>query len=171
MGLIKIYKIVNTINDDFYVGSTKNELRKRLFQHKSYGFRFPNRNNLYILANEYGWENFRIIELDEGECASKSEQLKFEQKYIDELKPQLNKVNASGYTCKHNKERHTCKECKGNGICIHNKIKYACKKCDGTSSQKMYCYNCENYIRKGHLKRHFDTPKHWKNTLPVGLII
>ena len=32
--------------------------------------------------------------------------------------------------CEHNKQKYTCKECKGSGICEHNRRKSTCKVCD-----------------------------------------
>ena len=35
--------------------------------------------------------------------------------------------------CEHNRERSTCKECKGSSICEHKRIKSTCKECKGGS--------------------------------------
>jgi hypothetical protein len=34
---------------------------------------------------------------------------------------------------------------------------------------KTYCYDCDTYIRKTEIQRHYKTIKHLQNTLPVGL--
>ena len=87
----RIYKIVNSVNDEIYVGSTKNELRVRFQQHRNDIIRDPHRNKMFELANEYGWGKFRIILIETIDVNDKSHQLQIEQKYIDELKPYMKK--------------------------------------------------------------------------------
>lgn len=91
---IKIYKIVNNINDDIYIGSTKNELRKRFYLHKHMAKKNPNKNGLYTLMNNNQNANFRIILMSIHNVNNKQEQLIIEQNNIDEYKPKLNNYNA-----------------------------------------------------------------------------
>ena len=89
---IKIYKIVNNVNDEFYIGSTMNELRKRFYQHKVFSKKDKYKNiNLYKLAKKIGWDKFRMILIDEFEVENQMYQLKKEQEFIDLLKPSLNR--------------------------------------------------------------------------------
>lgn len=102
MTTIKVYKIVNNINDDIYIGSTKTELRKRFYRHKVDSNRVSEKlkvkgNKLYSFARDVGWDCFRIILIEEVECKNKEEQLQKEQQYIDLLKPKFNKINAHGF--------------------------------------------------------------------------
>ena len=55
----RIYKILNTIDEDVYVGSTTEALCKRMWKHKSdfKNNRFITRP-LYVKAKDYGFENF-----------------------------------------------------------------------------------------------------------------
>ena len=95
--IAKFYKIVNTINDDIYFGSTKNHLRIRFQGHKKDCKNKNHKQNLlYKLATEYGWEHFRIVLIEHREVKDKEDQLRVEQEFIDNLKPQLNKCNAYG---------------------------------------------------------------------------
>ena len=126
----KIYKIVNTINDDIYVGSTKNQLRVRWQGHKQNALHNKRNNGLYDMMNEYSIDCFRIVLIEEVECANKEEQIKHEQRFIDELKPKLNKYN-SYHICAHNRQRSRCKECGGGSICEHNNRRSRCKECGG----------------------------------------
>jgi hypothetical protein len=145
---IKIYKIVNTINDEFYIGSTKNELRVRLSQHRADCVRKPNRNMLYEMMNQYDKkECFRIILIKIVNVNSNAEQVQFEQKYIDELKPTLNKYNASGRKCEHDRIRSRCKDCGGSQICEHNRERSHCKDCGGSqicehNRERSQCKDC-----------------------------
>ncbi len=144
--MFKVYKIVNDINDDIYVGSTRNELRKRFFQHKSRSKKYPDMNNLYKFINEVGISHFRIIEIERFEFIDKEYQLKKEQEYIDLYKPLLNKIDAYSY-CPHNKVKNYCVDCGGSQICIHQKQKYRCVECSGKgicehNKVKNYCVDC-----------------------------
>ena len=183
----KIYKIVNTINDDIYVGSTKNQLRIRWQGHKHNALHKKRNNGLYDMMNEYSLDCFRIILIEEVECANKEHQLQHEQKFIDELKPKLNKYNANGHICEHNKKRSICRECGGGQICEHNKKRSHCKECGGSSicnhnnqrsqckncegSQliSIYCYDCNKKIQKRSFNKHLNSVKHLQNILPVNL--
>jgi hypothetical protein len=131
--IAKIYKIVNTINDDIYVGSTKNELYKRWYDHKRFAKKTPEQNGLYQMMVEHSIDCFRIVLIEEVECNNKSEQVRHEQRYIDMLKPKLNKNNASGHKCEHNRERSKCVDCNGSQICIHKKRRNRCVDCNGVS--------------------------------------
>ena len=96
MGIVyKLYCKDENIKD-FYIGSSTN-FKRRKYAHKSI-CNNPNnrRHNLkvykFIRANG-GYENFDyeiILKTDEDEIK------KIEQKYIDELKPTLNCINACG---------------------------------------------------------------------------
>ncbi len=185
--MLKIYKIVNDINDDIYIGSTKQPLYKRFHDHKQNAKKYPERN-LYKFINEIGDNHFRIILIEECEFINREYQNKKEQEFIELLKPVLNKKNVISkkcehnrleYTCKeccgngicdHNRDKRLCKECRGSGICIHDKIKYNCKECFGNgicehNKNKSYCKICYSVIcefcgktySKGTIKRHIKT--------------
>jgi hypothetical protein len=52
-----------------------------------------------------------------------------------------------GSICEHNRIRSTCKDCKGSQICEHNKIRSKCKDCNGGSicehnRQRSKCKDC-----------------------------
>jgi group I intron endonuclease len=89
-----VYKIVNTVTGDCYVGSSKN-VTKRWADHKcpSTWMQFPN-SQLYEDMQKYGVDKFRFQIL----VPVMSEYLKqVEQELIEMLKPTYNKINASGY--------------------------------------------------------------------------
>ena len=147
--LVKIYKIVNTINDEIYVGSTKNELRVRWQGHKDAAKKNPERNGLYQMMNDDTIvinEIFRIVLIETVECENREEQIRHEQRYIDMLKPKLNKVN-SYRRCEHNRERHQCVDCNGSSICIHKKQRHQCVDCNCSGicihkKQRRQCVDC-----------------------------
>ena len=60
----KIYKIVNDINDQLYIGSTCLPLSKRLYNHKKECERDgSSQHQLFVLAREHGWSREPIIEM------------------------------------------------------------------------------------------------------------
>jgi hypothetical protein len=167
----RIYKIVNDINSEIYIGSTKQILCKRMADHRKSSRREKCKNYLlYQLAETHGWNRFKIILIEEFECKNNEERFRKEQHYIDELKPVLNKCNAYGSSiCLHNKPRNTCKECGGSSYCLHNRQRRYCKDCGGSSiclhnrhrryckdcggssfclhgKRKSYCKDCNNFI-------------------------
>jgi group I intron endonuclease len=60
----KIYKIVNTINNDVYIGCTINSLKHRFNEHLYRCYKTDYKSKLYNSIKKYGQENF-IIELIE----------------------------------------------------------------------------------------------------------
>ena len=87
----KIYKLVNNVDDEIYVGSTCNPLYKRKGSHKSSAKIHPN-IKVYNHLNEVGWENVEIVLIENFSCDLKDELHRRERYWIDTLKPSLNKV-------------------------------------------------------------------------------
>ena len=96
-----VYKIVNTITGDSYIGSSKN-VKHRWADHKcpSTWKNNPNKQ-LYKDMRKYGVDKFELQILAEVE----SEQLKEkEQQFIETLKPTYNSNNANGWDIERYKE-------------------------------------------------------------------
>ena len=96
-----VYKIINTVTNDFYIGSSK-DVKRRWKEHKckSIWKKCPN-NLLYQDMQKYGIDKFEFEILAEVEI----EQLKItEQKFIEELKPAYNNINANGLDTERRKE-------------------------------------------------------------------
>ena len=92
--IIGVYKIVNTITGDFYIGSSK-DVKHRLAVHKcpSVWKQYPNKQ-LYQDMQKYGVDKFVFEILEEV----KSEYLKErEQCFIETLKPIYNDRNAKWF--------------------------------------------------------------------------
>lgn len=93
MKISKVYKITNTVTNDFYIGSSKN-VKQRWIAHKS-----PSRwescpnSTLYLDMQKYGVDKFNFQILANVE----PEQLKeIEQQFIEKLQPTYNNYNAKG---------------------------------------------------------------------------
>ena len=103
MKISGVYKITNTVTNDFYIGSSKN-IKSRLAVHKcqSAWNEHPN-NPLYKDMRKYGVDKFEFDIL----CEVEPEHLKeTEQQFIETLKPAYNDRNANGWDIERYKEYH-----------------------------------------------------------------
>ena len=85
----KIYKLINSIDDQIYVGSTCITLNQRFACHRADSKTQPDRR-IYNHFNNIGWLNVRIILIESFQCNNKFELLQRERYYVEQLKPQLN---------------------------------------------------------------------------------
>ena len=94
MKIIGVYKITNTITNDFYIGSSKN-VKQRWAVHKCPSTWKNNPNNpMYLDMNKYGVDkfDFQVVEVVEPE------ELKVtEQQLIEKVHPTYNNRNANGW--------------------------------------------------------------------------
>jgi group I intron endonuclease len=170
----KIYKLVNTVDDKIYVGSTTQLLTNRFQNHKYVAKKKTNRY-IYTHLNSIGWANIRIVLIESVFAENKDQLIMREQQYIDLLKPELN--GNSAYTnCPHGREHNNCIQCGGRSICEHNRRKTDCKKCGGGSicehnrirskckecfPYRHHCYECDiSFGEKINLVRHENSEAH-----------
>ena len=93
--VVKAYKIVCDITEHIYVGSTsKHLLSQRMSQHRSDARYRPHKTKLHTTMSQLGLEHFSIQLLEAKLVNSREEQRMLEQKYIEELKTNLNGSNA-----------------------------------------------------------------------------
>lgn len=85
----KIYRLVNNVDSEEYVGSTCGKLSKRLYGHKSGAKKTP-LMRVYSHLNEVGWDNVKIVLVEEYKCENKMELERRERYWIESLKPSLN---------------------------------------------------------------------------------
>ena len=101
MKISAVYKITNTVTNDFYIGSSKN-IKHRWANHKcpSSLKKHPN-NPMYLDMRKYGTDKFVFEVIAEVE----PEELKVtEQKFIETLKPTYNSNRANGWNIDKYKE-------------------------------------------------------------------
>jgi hypothetical protein len=154
----KIYKLVNSVDDQIYVGSTTGTLRQRKSLHKSKARERPNQR-VYQHLNAIGWDHVRIILIESVEAETKDQLLMREQYYIELLQPSLNK-QAAHCECPHGRRHSQCKDCGGVGICEHSRRHDRCKQCIG---DKYYCAECEkNFASNSMLRYHYSSQLHKK---------
>lgn len=114
MKISAVYKIVNTVTGDFYVGSSK-DVKQRWIQHKCPSrWKQHSNNKLYQDMQKYGVDNFRFQIL----APVMEEYLKqVEQEFIELLHPTYNNNRANGLDSEKYKAYH--KE-RNNKPCLYN---------------------------------------------------
>ena len=118
-----VYKITNTVTNDFYIGSSK-DVKKRWRSHKwpSTWNKCPN-NPIYLDMKLYGVDKFEFEILAEVEAEQLKEK---EQQFIETLKPTYNSNNANGLNiarCKEYRKSDKFKEYQNkykNQLCFYN---------------------------------------------------
>jgi hypothetical protein len=86
----KIYRLVNSVDGEFYVGSTCTSLAKRFYRHKQTAKQNINQR-VYAYFNNIVWEHVSIVLVEEYTCKNIMELLQRERHWIEELNPSLNK--------------------------------------------------------------------------------
>ena len=87
MTLGRIYKIINNVNDDVYIGSTKQKLSSRMSSHRSHYKKWKKGIEglcvSYLMFDSVGVENCKIILIEDYEYEDKEHLKKREQFHID----------------------------------------------------------------------------------------
>ena len=103
MKISAVYKIINTVTGDFYVGSSKN-IKRRWAEHKRLSvWKRCSNNPMYLDMKRYGVDKFELQILEEVEIDKLKEA---EQRFIETLKPTYNNYNAKGLDIERKKETH-----------------------------------------------------------------
>ena len=99
--LCAVYRIINTVTGDFYIGSSK-DVKRRWSSHKWQltWNNYPNKQ-LYKDMKKYGVDKFEFQVIAEVEACSLKE---IEQQFIETLKPTYNQMNADGLDIERYKE-------------------------------------------------------------------
>jgi group I intron endonuclease len=122
----KIYKLVNNMTNDIYVGSTCSLLCERIAQHRIDSKKEKKKNILLykFIFDNGGWANFTIVLIELYNCNSKIELFQRERYWYDQLKPSLNAKKP--YTTNNEKQEYQIKYRRENNIIINlkEKIKY-----------------------------------------------
>lgn len=170
----KIYKL--QCNDGyFYIGSTCNKLRVRLSQHKIKSNTYNDRK-IYSHINSIGWDNVRIILIEEFECNNKDELRQKEDEYIQkEINNELCLNSYCAYkTVEQTKEyrknwqkQDHCKEYRKKW----QKEKYSTDDNyrEKSKQQKITYYEKNKDIMKQKMKDYYQRNKQQKNNLKVNI--
>ena len=91
----KVYKLVNSVDDTFYIGSTTSTLSKRLSWHKSSAKNEISKNRkVNINLNKIGFANVKIILIASFVFDTKEQLLRAENEYIEMYKHDNNCLNS-----------------------------------------------------------------------------
>ena len=140
MEICAVYKITNTITNDFYIGSSK-DVKSRWESHKwpSVWNKCPN-NPMYQDMNKYGLDKFDfeiLVEVEEGSLKET------EQQFIETLKPTYNSNRAKGLDIERKKEYQKSDKGKESHKKANNKYKKSDK---GKESQKKAANKYNNQL-------------------------
>ena len=91
-GNAKIYCILNSIDDDLYVGSTCQTLSQRMTKHRHNTKSRPNSMKLTQKMQEQGIEHFYIELLEEYPCEDKTHLMKKEGEWITKISTLNDKI-------------------------------------------------------------------------------
>lgn len=165
----KIYKIVNNIDDKFYIGSTCQPLYRRKGNHKKESKKHPNRK-VYQHLNKIGWENVKIILIEKWPCDSKEELERRERYFIEKYKTSLNCVvptqNRQEFYIKNkdriNNERKAKYHKNPERIKRQSNEYYHKNKASINSEKRKVKVDCEcgSNVRKSDIARHRKSKKH-----------
>ena len=92
-----VYKLINKVNNKFYIGVTTNDLKTRLRGHRQKG-----NPHLQNAMKKYGKENFIIEQIDTAKTQAQLD--KKEIQYIRKLKPHYNKASGGRLFFNHSEE-------------------------------------------------------------------
>lgn len=131
----RVYKIVNSVDELKYIGSTGATLSRRMVGHRC-NAKKGKTFTIYTHMREIGIDKFSIILIEQLNNVTKEQLRAREDYWIKELDTVNNGLNGRyemSPICPHNKQHAQCKECGGCNICIHNKYWFQCKECEGSS--------------------------------------
>ncbi len=86
----KIYKVINALNEDVYVGSTVKKLCNRMGGHRSHARDIKWTSKLYLAMREIGIAHFSIVLVEMFPCTTKEELHAREVHWIKALKATYN---------------------------------------------------------------------------------
>ena len=174
----KIYKIINDVSDDIYIGATCQLLSKRMAEHrKSMKSKRDNHLKIYQKMLEIGVEHFKILLIAETPCENVEQLRAIEGEYIRQLGTLNSQVagRTSSDYCKEFKERYypqkfVYKENNRDSINEKNREYYRERKdviCEKNrqryneiTSEKMTCEVCGTIHNKKNKPLHLRSKKH-----------
>lgn len=137
----RVYKLVSLIDDQMYVGSTFDELKKCMWNHIN-NHTTDDMKHIYGTLESVGWSNVRIVMIKKYPNITKEILKRRERYYVRKLKPSINVYNWRKYDfgqgltsskCAHGRVESMCKPCGGINICMHGRVGKRCNTCISSS--------------------------------------
>ena len=154
----KIYKILNPITDDIYIGSTTQSLCNRMKKHRDSHRHDTKKSHfkIYQAFSEHGVENFYIELIEKCPCSCKEELLAREGHWIRNENPTLNARIAGRTDAQYQKDNKQ-------KVDEHKKKYYEKNKHEIylRNNEKIQC-ECGCSVTKMNMKRHKESEKHKK---------
>ena len=98
----KVYKIINSVNDIIYIGTTCGDLNLRMINHRSYA-RTGNPEAVHCAMREIGIDKFTMVWIEDYPCHNYKELADRSYKYMNYEKSggtELYNQKVDGYHCK-----------------------------------------------------------------------
>lgn len=163
----KVYKIISSLCDEIYIGTTvlpfeieMSLLFRQALERKERG---KNLNGLHTLMMEQGIDHLKM-ELIEEVSSDKISEKQAKREAIEAYDPRLNVVRASSKKCEHGLAVAFCRQCSGSVFCQHNRQKHACVECI-----PVHCRVCDRTYAPDSFRAHIKTLKHAKRLLTRGI--
>ena len=159
---IRVYKIWFNGGADFYIGSTKSPLSRRMGKHRSC-MRIGSTCRLHNFMRENnGVFNYGLI----ASCmvSNKDEQNAFEQRYIDQLRPNLNTNRAHNTPEQRIEYQRQYRAANRENINERNRqYKMANREIIlAHAAERVLCLYCDKHTSKGNLSKHKKAKTHIK---------
>jgi hypothetical protein len=159
----KIYKIVNSVDNLIYVGSTIKSLSSRFTRHIYASKWYPERK-LYKHFAKLGIDHFEIILIKNYPCAGKTELEMEEERYKIDLNAQLN-TNRAHQTAEQKKEQkkeYDAQNYKKNRAKLLLQTTAYYKKNCAKINERILCKICGKTYTKANKSRHCKSKRHQK---------
>jgi group I intron endonuclease len=164
----KIYKLVNTVDDNVYVGSTCKSLGVRLSRHKCDARKQPTMR-VYQHISKIGWDKVRIVLVENYPCVSVHELTARERHWIETLNAQLNTRIPTRTDAEYREENRQHKRDKQKLYRENNKVMISEKAKEYYEQNKQallqrrnekICCECGCMVSKYTIAKHKATTKH-----------
>ena len=165
----KIYKLINTVDDTFYIGSTTSTLSNRLYWHRSNSKRDIDKNRkIYVHFRNIGFENVRIVLIEEFNLKNKDQLRREEENYIEKYKHDPNCLNSKrAFLTDQEKHEYSIMKCRNYKSIHKDKIseynkeyhKLNAEKINERKMTKLKC-ECGCEITKCSYAEHLRSKKH-----------
>ena len=153
----KIYRL--DVGDEFYVGSTVQTLKKRLFLHDCN----QKKNKILIYVKYHQVGSWKMTLLEAYSCKNRKEQMIWEQYWMDKLKPTLNMNRANGNIEYSKDKMNAWRKRNSEKLKVRHRIFYHKNKNEIRAKRKISCIACGIPSNYNHWKRHCKTQKHLHN--------
>ena len=150
----KLYRIVNTVDDKYYIGATTDTLlSKRLTCHKSNSKKYSDRA-IYQHLNKIGWDKAHIILIKEIHVQNRKELFDEEDKLIQTFRNDHNCLNMirSSLTKEEGKQQKNIRQREYYRETIDERVEYDRIRNQSEKRKQENKERCQKFFQKEHIK-------------------